>query len=185
MQSSLDPAIMCSVRFHHFSQRKRCCLGYFFRTTDIQIAITHVPFYPSNIGQSCGDDAFKKELSCPLCDTVLPKDGVSVIALKPDAAEIKKVSSKVFGFEPHEMCEVLQIGLKFWANQRQNESLKKAQDIRGWKKRVEESEAQVRKLSTVRTNNPRYHLTTLNTLSAFQSIPGKMGTRVSQQKNSH
>lgn len=100
-------------------------------------------------GERCSEKSFKKELSCPFCDTVLAKDGVGEIVLKPDDAYVKKTSTKMFGFEPERLCETLQLGLEFWAKQKQNETIQHVQELKRMKKRVEEAESNAHKLSKV------------------------------------
>lgn len=100
-------------------------------------------------GERCSEISFKKELSCPFCDTVLAKDGVGKIVLKPDDTHIKKTSATMFGFEPEKLCETLQLGLEFWAKQKQNETIQHVQELRRLKKRSEEAEANAQKLSKV------------------------------------
>lgn len=100
-------------------------------------------------GKRCSSTAFKKELSCPLCDTVLPKDGIGAVTLLPDANEIGKAGSKTFGFEPEQMCEVLKLGLDFWVKQKENESLLHARELKGVQKRMAELEEQNARLSRV------------------------------------
>lgn len=72
------------------------------------------------------------------------------MVVKPDPIDVKNISSKMFGFQPHEMCEVLQYGLEFWSVQRQNESMKHVNELRNMKQRLQESGAQSEKLSRVR-----------------------------------
>lgn len=46
------------------------------------------------------------------------------------------------GFHPQEMCQVLQLGLEFWAKQKGNETIKCAHDTKNLKTRLEEVNAQ-------------------------------------------
>lgn len=62
---------------------------------------------------------------------------------------MKKASAKVFGFEPDQMCEVLQLGLDFWANQKKNESIKHTQDMKNIRKHLSELEKQNAKMLKV------------------------------------
>lgn len=55
----------------------------------------------------------------------------------------------MFGFEPNQMCEVLQQGLQFWSKQRQNETIRYVQEIRKMKKHIEDSQLQNSDLSKV------------------------------------
>lgn len=100
-------------------------------------------------GKSCGDKAFKKELSCPLCDTVLAKDGVAEITLQPDENDLTEAAANVFGFDPQQMCRVLQLGLDFWAKQKNNETLKHIHDMKVMKKKLEDADAHNAKLMKV------------------------------------
>lgn len=106
----------------------------------------------STKGETCSEKAFKKELSCPLCDTVLAKDGIGQIVVRPDDTQIRRMGSKLFGLEPEKLCQVLQLGLDFWAKQKQNEAVQHVQQVSGLKKELQEAASQIQKLSRVRSN---------------------------------
>lgn len=99
---------------------------------------------------TCSDAAFKKDLSCPLCDTVLPKSGTAQMIIKPDEAAISNAASTMFGFEPQQMCETFQMAVHFWTAQKQNESIKHAQNTANLRAKLEEAHAQNAKLLKVR-----------------------------------
>jgi hypothetical protein len=96
-------------------------------------------FKPYYSGTSCGDEAFSRELACPTCDTVLPKDGLVEFELHPDANKLRDIASATYGLTPSDLCNVMRIGLEFWENQCKNEHVqckKQIQDAFGERDRA-------------------------------------------------
>lgn len=100
-------------------------------------------------GEPCSENAFKKELACPLCDTVLAKDGIGQIIVRPNNTQIMRMATKLFGLEPDVLCKVMQLGLDFWAKQKRNETVQHVQQVSKLKKELQEAESQINKLSKV------------------------------------
>lgn len=102
-------------------------------------------------GVECSSKKFKEELTCPLCDTVLPKDGVGELNLRPDKAAIQKASLPAFGMQPKQLCEILQNGLEFWAEQQKNENIMYMQAQEKFQQDLQKEKTLNRRLTTVRT----------------------------------
>lgn len=77
----------------------------------------------ANVGVTCSNASFQRELACPLCDTVLAKDGVGDITLRPNDSELRTAAESGYGMQPKQLCEILQMGLDFWARQKTNEGI--------------------------------------------------------------
>jgi hypothetical protein len=89
---------------------------------------------PSSIvlppGLPCSNSAFSRELACPLCDTVLPKNGVVEFDVRPGAAALRTIGAATLGLRPRDMCAVLRAGLDFWEEQRGNEDAARQRQVR-------------------------------------------------------
>lgn len=123
-------------------------------------------FFSCFAGKGCSEKAFKKDLACPLCDTVLAKDGFGEMVVNPDDNDMRKAGASIFGFEPDDMCQVLQIGLDFWTKQKHNEIVKHSKDMKMVHDKLEEADAQNAKLLKVRhLGQQRYSETALSRIS--------------------
>lgn len=100
-------------------------------------------------GLACSEDKFNDQLVCPLCDTVLPKDGTQRINLNPDDGDLLKVSQPAFGMQPKQLCAILQNGLDFWAQQQRNEGAIHLEALDKMKDDLKEEKSLNRKLSMV------------------------------------
>lgn len=100
----------------------------------------------------CSDTAFKSDLSCPLCDTVLTKDGFAKMVVKPDETGVSNSASTMFGFEPTQICETFQKAVQFWAAQKHNEGIKHAQDTANLRSKLDEYQTQNANLLKVRSH---------------------------------
>lgn len=114
------------------------------------LTIPNTSLFSDLPGERCSGKAFQKELSCPLCDQVLAKDGVAELVMRPDDAHLRKTGAKLFGLEPDKLCQVMQMGLEFWSKQKRNESIQHLQELDQMKSSLEEAERQANKLSKVR-----------------------------------
>lgn len=101
------------------------------------------------LGLSCASEKFHEELVCPVCETVLPKDGTCEFTLRPDNQTIERVSEPGFGLEPKLLCQILQNGLEFWAQQRRNENLMQMKSHSRVHSELDEEKALNRKISMV------------------------------------
>jgi hypothetical protein len=99
-------------------------------------------------GISCGDEAFARELACPTCDTVLPKDGLTIFEVSPDATKLREIASCMFGLSPKDICHVMRMGLDFWENQFKNEQLQSQKRIQAAVSERDRAVAAVRSAST-------------------------------------
>lgn len=99
----------------------------------------------------CSEAAFKKDLSCPLCDTVLTKDGTAKMVVKPDETCVSNSASTMFGFEPQQMCETFQKAVQFWATQKHNEGIKHNEDMANLRKKLNDAQMQNANLLKVRS----------------------------------
>lgn len=103
-------------------------------------------------GLECSAEKFRDELVCPLCDTVLPKDGTQKINLRPSKDDIQRASHDAIrkaGVEPQQLCAVLESGLEFWATQQRNEALMYKESLQNVKEELERVKKLNRKLSIV------------------------------------
>lgn len=101
------------------------------------------------VGKPCSDKAFSEQLSCPLCDNVLPKDGIAQVNLNPTKEDLTTIAAETFGFETRDMLQVLQLNLDFWALQKNNDSLKYAHDANAMKQKLDHVNKQHSKLVKV------------------------------------
>jgi hypothetical protein len=103
--------------------RSRWFIGWSIRVaipstgSDLQ-PIRSIPHF---IGLPCGDAAFSVEQACPICDKVLPKDGVEEFSLRPGSASLRVLGAPTLGLRPDDLLSVLRAGLGFWECQRANE----------------------------------------------------------------
>lgn len=123
------------------------CLLYVSRSSDLPQFLT-LPV-SSMKGLACSEDKFNDQLVCPLCDTVLPKDGTQRINLNPDDGDLLKVSQPAFGMQPKQLCAILQNGLDFWAQQQRNEGAIHLEALDKMKDDLKEEKSLNRKLSMV------------------------------------
>lgn len=77
----------------------------------------------------CAEAAFARELACPNCDTVLPKDGIVEFSPHPDANGLRDIASGVLGLAPADLLAVLTAGLEFLDGARANEDARWACEI--------------------------------------------------------
>lgn len=123
------------------------CLLYVSRSASLPAILTLLFFFHK--GLACSEEKFNDQLVCPLCDTVLPKDGTQRINLKLDDADLLKVSESAFGMQPKQLCTILQNGLDFWAQQQRNEGAIHLQALDKMKDDLKEEKSLNRKLSMV------------------------------------
>lgn len=76
---------------------------------------------------------------------MLPKDGIGELNLQPNDSQINETAATCYGMNPEKLCQVLQMGVSFWATQMANESLmhkeahkKTSEDLSDCKKKVKE-----------------------------------------------
>ncbi len=114
-------------------------------------------FLASLQGLKCFDDKFRDELVCPLCDTVLPKDGTQKINLRPNDDDVQKACHGAIskaGMEPQQLCAVLESGLEFWAAQQRNEASIHKASLENLKEELEQVKKLNRNLSMVSSVTP-------------------------------
>lgn len=109
---------------------------------------------------------------------VLPKDGYTKILLKPREEDVVRASQTLLGFHPDEMCNVLQIGLQFWARQKGNHDIYTNKQLEDTQKQVQQMNATNVKLTQVcistfrsKATRPLLFFWNENLINFFLTIP--------------
>lgn len=120
----------------------------------------------SATGLPCSDASFSRELACPLCDTVLTKDGVVTFDVRPDTSSLRERASTFFGLQPKDLCQVLRTGLEFWESHRENEVAHRQKLV------AEANEDRDKSIGAVRSVSSALEQEKLNTQALKQEVAG-------------